>query len=71
AERAQAGGHLPATGAMAAALEQLGRHEEAVTLVTAAIARHDVWVVQFPNSARYDALRRDPTVAARLARLQR
>ena len=50
--RARSGGRLPATGAIAAALEELGDHEAAVALLDEAIARHDVWLVQFPRSPR-------------------
>jgi TolB-like protein/tetratricopeptide (TPR) repeat protein/tRNA A-37 threonylcarbamoyl transferase component Bud32 len=67
--RAESGGKLPATGASAAALEELGDHEAAVALLAEAIARHDVWVVQFPGTSRYDKLRNDPRVAAMLAPL--
>jgi tetratricopeptide (TPR) repeat protein len=70
AMRVRAGGRLPATGATAAALEELGDHEAAVALLGAAIARHDVWLVQFPRSWRYDKLRKDPRAAALLARLE-
>jgi serine/threonine-protein kinase len=68
--RARSGGRLPAMGAIAAALEELGDHEAALALLERAIAQHDVWVVQFPRSARYDKLRRDPRAAALLERLQ-
>lgn len=67
--RARSGGRLPATGANAAALEELGDHEPAVALLAEAIARHDVWLVQFPRAERYDKLRMDPRAAAMLARL--
>ena len=67
--RARSGGRLPATGATAAALEELGDHEAAVALLAEAIAGHDVWLVQFPRSARYDKLRKDPHAAAMLAKL--
>jgi hypothetical protein len=67
--RAESGGRLPATGAVAAALEELGEHEAAVALLREAIARHDVWVVQFPGTSRYDKLRKDPRVAEMLAPL--
>jgi serine/threonine-protein kinase len=69
AVRARSGEGLPATGAYAAALEELGDHVAAVALLTEAIAQHDVWVVQFPRSLRYDKLRRDPRVAAMLDQL--
>ena len=65
----RSGGRVPATGATAAAFEELGDHEAAVALLEEAIARYDVWLVQFPRSARYDKLRRDPRAAAMLDRL--
>ncbi|HJR36230.1 MAG TPA: hypothetical protein VJ817_14835, partial [Gemmatimonadales bacterium] len=71
AARAASGGKLPATGATAAALEDLGDHEAAVALLAEAIAQHDVWVVQFPRALRYDKLRKDPRVVAMLDRLGR
>ena len=58
-----------ASGAIAAALEELGDHEAAVALFEEAIAQHDVWLVQFPRSERYDKLRRDPRAAEMLDRL--
>jgi TolB-like protein/Tfp pilus assembly protein PilF len=67
--RARPGGRLPASGAAAAALEELGDHEAAVALLAEGIAKHDVWLVQFPRAARYDRLRRDPRAAAMLDRL--
>jgi serine/threonine-protein kinase len=69
AMRAQSSGRIPATGANAAALEELGDHEAAVALLGEAIARHDVWLVQFPMAPRYDRLRKDPRAAAMLAGL--
>jgi hypothetical protein len=62
--RVRSGGRLPATGAVAAALEELGDHEAAVSLFAEAIARHDVSVVIMPRLYRYDRLRKDPRVAA-------
>ena len=67
--RVRSGGKLPATGAVAAALEELGDHEAAVELLGRAIERHDTWLVQFPQVARYDRLRKDPRAAAMLAKL--
>ncbi|MEO6526359.1 MAG: protein kinase [Gemmatimonadaceae bacterium] len=67
--RARSGGHLPSTGAVAATLEELGDHEQAVATLKDAIAGHDVWVVQFPALYSYDRLRRDPRVAVMLDRL--
>jgi tetratricopeptide (TPR) repeat protein len=69
AVRARTGEGLPATGAFAATLEELGDHVAAVALLSEAIAQHDVWVVQFPRSLRYDKLRKDPRAAAMLDRL--
>ena len=69
AVRARTGEGLPATGAYAAALEELGDHAAAVALLSEAIAQHDVWVVQFPRSLRYDKFRRDPRAAAMLDQL--
>ncbi|MDZ4862504.1 MAG: protein kinase [Gemmatimonadota bacterium] len=69
--RARVGGKLPATGALAAALEELGDHEQAVALLGQAVTRHDTWLVQFPQLERYDKLRKDPRVAAMLDRLGR
>ena len=67
--RARSGGRLPAIGALAAAMDELGEHEAAVTLLGQAIARHDTWVVQFPGSARFDRMRKDPRVTAMLDQL--
>ena len=68
--RGRSGGRLPAAGTVAAALEELGDHEAAMAVLEEAIARHDVWTVQFPRLARYDRLRRDPRAAAMLDRLR-
>ena len=64
--RERSGGRLQRTGAIAAALEELGDHEAAVQMVGEAIATHDVWMVQFPRSPIYDRLRKDPRAAAML-----
>lgn len=68
--RTRQGGPVPASGAVAAALEELGEHEAAIIQLREAIARHDPWVVQFPQIARYDKLRKDPRGAAMLAGLR-
>jgi len=68
--QARSGGRLPATGAIAVTLEELGDHEAAVALTAEAIARHDGWLVQFSRNPRCDRLRRDPRVAAMLAKLE-
>jgi serine/threonine-protein kinase len=62
--RDRSGWRLPATGAVAATLEELGDHEAAVSLFGEAIARHDVSIVIMPRLYRYDRLREDPRVAA-------
>ena len=67
--RTRSGGRLPAMGVIAAALEELGEHEAAVAVLADAIARYDVWLVQFPRVLRYEELRKDPRAAAMLARL--
>ncbi len=67
--RAASGGRLPPSGATAAALEELGQHEAAVTMLAAAAARHDPWLVQFPQISRYDQLRKDPRAETLLAKL--
>jgi serine/threonine-protein kinase len=67
--RVRSGGQPPATGSVAAALEELGDHGAAVAQLSEAAARHDVWLVQFPRLVRYDRLRRDPRIAAILERL--
>jgi serine/threonine-protein kinase len=64
------GGRLPATGILAATLEELGDHEAAVALLGEAVAQHDVWLLQFNRSERYDKLRKDPRAAAMLASLE-
>ena len=67
--RTRSGGRLPATGAVAAALDALGDREAAVAVFTAAVAGHDVWLVQFPRMTRYESLRTDPRVSTLLDRL--
>ena len=67
--RVRSGGRLPATGAVAATLEELGDHEAAVATFGEAFARHDVWGVQFQRMYAYDRLRKDPRVVAMLSRL--
>jgi pentatricopeptide repeat protein len=67
--RARSGGRYPATGAVAATLDELGEHEAAVAIFGDAVARHDVWLVQFPTMYTYDRLRKDPRVAVLLDRL--
>jgi len=63
-----AGGRLPATGALATALEELGAHEAAIVLLGRAVEGHDAWPLQFTRGERYDKLRKDPRGAAFLAK---
>ena len=67
--RARHGGRLPPVAAAAAALEELGDHEAAVSLLTEAVSRHDPWL-WYSRKSRYDKLRKDPRVAALLAPLE-
>ena len=66
--RVDGGGHLPATGMLATALEELGDHEAAIALLGEAVAQHDAWLLQYTRGERYDKLRRDPRGAARWRR---
>jgi predicted Zn-dependent protease len=68
--RADAGGNLPATGVIATALEELGDHEAAISLLGEAVAQHDAWLLQYTRGERYDKLRRDPRGAALLAKVE-
>jgi eukaryotic-like serine/threonine-protein kinase len=69
-QRADAGGHLPATGTLAAALDELGDHEAAIALLGQAVAQHEAWLLQFSHAERYDKLRADPRGAALLAKTE-
>jgi tetratricopeptide (TPR) repeat protein len=60
---------LPATGAAAAAFEELGDQAAAMATLERAATGHDVWLVQFSRMERYDKLRKDPRAAALLERL--
>ncbi len=64
------GGRLPPVGVLAAAVEELGDHDGAVSLLGEAIAHHDPWMWTLNRSERYDRLRRDPRAAAMLAKLE-
>jgi hypothetical protein len=50
------------------ALEELGDHEAAITLLGEAVATHDTWLLQYTRGERYDKLRKDPRGAALLAK---
>jgi len=70
AQRADAGGRLPATGVLATALEELGDHDAAIALLGEAVAQHDAWLLQYTRGERYDRLRQDPRGAALLAKTE-
>ncbi|HSQ28846.1 MAG TPA: protein kinase [Gemmatimonadaceae bacterium] len=65
-QRVDNGGRLPATGMLAATLEELGDHEAAIALLAEAVRAHDAWLLQYARAERYDKLRRDPRGAALL-----
>ena len=69
--RARSDGRYPAMGVIAAALDELGEREAAVTVLADAIGKYDVWLVQFPRISRYDKLRKDPRAGVMLDRLGR
>ena len=69
-QRADNGGRLPATGVIAASLEELGDHEAAIALFGEAVRTHDAWLLQYNRGERYDKLRRDPRGAALLATVE-
>lgn len=69
--RAKNGGALPAMAVLAAALEVLGDHAAALTMLERAVKQPDSWLQMYNRSARYDALRRDPRGEALLASIER
>jgi serine/threonine-protein kinase len=62
------GGRYPAIGSVAATLDVLGDREAAITVLGDAFADHDLWLVIFSHTARYDGLRKDPRGATMFAR---
>ena len=52
AQTADAGGRLPATGALATALEEVGDHEAAIALLGEAVRTHDAWLLQYTRGER-------------------
>ena len=70
AQRVDAGGKLPATGALATALAELGDQEAAINLLGDAVAAHDAWLLQYTRGERFDKLRRDPRGAAFIAKVE-
>ena len=64
-------GELQAMAVLAAALEVLGDHAAAVTMVERAVRQPDAWLQMYNRSARYDALRRDPRADSLMASIER
>jgi eukaryotic-like serine/threonine-protein kinase len=62
------GGHYPAIGSIAATLDVLGDRDTAMAVLGDAFADHDLWLVIFSHTERYDGLRKDPRGAALFAR---
>ena len=69
--RVKNGGELPAMGVLAAALDVLGDHAAALTLLERAVKQPDGWLNMYNHAERYDALRKDPRGAAALASIER
>jgi serine/threonine-protein kinase len=67
--RGENGGRMPPVAVAAAALEVLGDHEAAITVLGDAVGRHDPWL-WYSRKERYDRLRADPRAAALLAPLE-
>ena len=63
-------GRLPPTGALAAALMALSEREAALNVLQQAVDRHDPWLLNYSQSARYDELRKDPRGKALLERTE-
>ncbi len=68
--RAKGGGQLPASGVLAAAMDQLGDRPAALEQLERAVRQPDAWLQMYNRSARYDALRRDPRGNAALASIE-
>ena len=69
--RAKNRGELPAMAVLAAALEFLGDHAAALTMIERAVHQPDAWLQMYNRSARYDALRRDPRADSLMASIER
>ena len=64
--RSANGGRVPAMGIVAATIDLVGDHQEAVALLGDAIAKHDPWLKLVLRTDRFDRLRKDPRAAAML-----
>lgn len=56
---------------VAAALEQLGDHADALAMIERAVKQPDSWLNMYNRAERYDALRRDPRADAIMASIER
>ncbi|MBI1809621.1 MAG: protein kinase [Gemmatimonadetes bacterium] len=63
------GGHVPATGVLAATLWELGEHDAAVTLLEEAFRTYTGWLNIYANAERFDHMRKDPRAAAILEKV--
>jgi eukaryotic-like serine/threonine-protein kinase len=61
-------GRYPAIGSIAATLDALDNRDAAVAVLGDAFADHDLWLVIFSHTERYDRLRKDARGAAMFAR---
>ena len=62
------GGRYPAMGSIAATLDILGDRDGAIAVLGDAFADHDLWLVIFSHTERYDGMRKDPRGAQLFAR---
>jgi len=69
--RMKNGGELPAMAVLAAALEILGDHAAAVTMIERSVRAPDAWLQMYNRSERFDALRRDPRADSMMASIEK
>ena len=62
------GGRYPAIGEIATTLDLLGDRDAAIAVLNAAFTDHDLWLVIFSRTERYDHLPQDEWGAAMFAR---
>jgi hypothetical protein len=56
---------------LAAALEALGDHDAAVTMIGRAVRQPDAWLQMYNRGERFAALRRDPRADSLMASIER
>ena len=61
---------LPASGAIAAALDALGDRERALAVLQRAVDQHDPWLMLMGRAAALDGLRADPRAAPLFAKME-